>query len=153
MLGKQRAQLFRDGGLTAKEFARLQLDKNFKQVRLETLYDAIVQKPVDTRSLKGVSFSYKQLRDKFKHAQEAGIATKPNLDGVESYRKYILEVMNRSETRQFGRYLADKNAKVFYHEPSETVAVFTETNKFLSIWQFEQGSKQHKNYIKTGNLR
>ena len=36
-LGKTRAKLFRDGGLTAKEFARLNIDKNFKPLGLEQM--------------------------------------------------------------------------------------------------------------------
>lgn len=36
-LGKTRAQLFRDGGLSADEFARLQLDKNFAPLTLEQM--------------------------------------------------------------------------------------------------------------------
>lgn len=36
-LGKERAQLFRKGGLTADEFARLNLDKNFQPLTLEQM--------------------------------------------------------------------------------------------------------------------
>lgn len=37
VLGPTRARLFRDGGLTAKRFAELQLDKNFQPLTLEQL--------------------------------------------------------------------------------------------------------------------
>jgi hypothetical protein len=33
-LGKKRARLFRDGGLSAKRFAELDLDRNFKPITL-----------------------------------------------------------------------------------------------------------------------
>jgi SPP1 gp7 family putative phage head morphogenesis protein len=37
VLGKSRAELFRNGGLTAEQFAALQLDRNFKAITLEEM--------------------------------------------------------------------------------------------------------------------
>jgi len=37
VLGKQRGTLFRDGGLSAKRFAELNLKRNFKEVSLEMI--------------------------------------------------------------------------------------------------------------------
>jgi hypothetical protein len=37
MLGKTRAKVFRDGGLSAKEFADLNLDRNFEEITLKEM--------------------------------------------------------------------------------------------------------------------
>lgn len=64
VLGRERARLFRDGGLTPQRFAALQLDKNFQPLTLAQL-----------RAVEPLAFQRAGLLEKFDSSADASIST------------------------------------------------------------------------------
>ncbi|MDO4696849.1 MAG: colicin D domain-containing protein, partial [Neisseria sp.] len=105
VLGKSWGQLFREGGLSAKQFADLRLDRQFKQRTLTDFIDAMPPVKIVTKALPEAMFELSQLRNKFKHAAVFGLNTRQtNFENWQAYRDALVGHLNHSATKQFGIY-------------------------------------------------
>lgn len=174
VLGKTRAKLFRDGGMSVEKFKALQLDKNFEPLTLKEMaklepfvFGEVFDKVKILKNRQGVlventrfgemTFTRSQLDRKFKHASDFGIdISKKNADTLLAYEQAILAHLADEKTIAKGTYRDVKNSIVYYNSDTMVAVAIKENGEFITAFTFKpddpESKKQYEYYINKGIL-